>query len=152
MIAVLLFFVRAGALERNFVSNQPHFAKLAEAISLVPPGARVLPLVDWAQGASWPERHFWAYGVIDRGWVTPCLFHDPGVHPFALKDDPYDPCSVAITPATVLDWGRIAREFDYVWVYHLPEFSAPLSSAGSLVYRDGDLKVFRVNDAAKPGG
>ena len=151
MIAVLVFFVRAGVLERNFVTSQPHFAKLADAISSVPPGARVLPLVDWAGGASWPERHFWAYGVIDRGWLTPCLFHDPGVHPFALNDDPYDPCTVAITPSTVLDWGRIAREFDYVWAYHVPQFTAPLSSAGEIVFEGESLQVFHLKKTADSG-
>jgi hypothetical protein len=148
MVAVLLFLIRAGVLERNFVSAQPHFAKLASAISSIPPGARVLPLVDWADGASWPERHFWAYGVIERGWLTPCLFHDPGVHPFALKDDPYDPCGLAITPKTSLDWGRVGREFDYVWIYHLPQFSLPLSAAGKIVFEGEDLQVFRLRGAA----
>jgi hypothetical protein len=151
MIAVLLFFIRAGALERNFVSAQPHFVSLAGAISSIPPGARVLPLVDWAGGASWPERHFWAYGVIARGWVTPCLFHDPGVHPFTLKDDPYDPCGLAITPATSLDWGRVGREFDYVWAYHVPQFSSSLSSAGKIVFAGENLQVFQLGKAADGG-
>ena len=151
MIAVLVFFIRAGVLERNFVISQPHFARLAEAISSVPPGARVLPLVDWAGGASWPERHFWAYGVIDRGWVTPCLFHDPGVHPFALKDDSYDPCGETITPSTVLDWRRIAKEFDYVWAYHVPQLTSPLSSAGKVVFDGENLQVFQLGIAADRG-
>jgi hypothetical protein len=151
MIAVLLFFVRAGVLERNFVISQPHFVRLADAISSVPPGARVLPLVDWAGGASWPERHFWAYGVIDRGWVTPCLYHDPGVHPFALKDDPYDPCNLAITATTSLDWDRVGKEFDYVWAYHVPQFTSHLSSAGKLVFEGENLQVFQLGKTADSG-
>ncbi len=144
LAAVLIFFIRAGALEQNFVFNQPHFAKLAQANSLIPTGARVLPVVDWAGGAPWPERHFWSYGVIERGWLTPCLFHDPGVHPFGLKDDPYDPCGLSITPDTSLDWGRVAREFDYVWVYHLPQLAPHLSSEGKSIFSGEDLQIFQM--------
>jgi hypothetical protein len=147
MVAVLLFFLRAGTLERSFVIPQRHFAKLAEVITSIPRGARVLPLVDWAGGASWPERHFWAYGVIWQRWVTPCLFHDPGVHPFALKDDPYDPCQVSLTPETSLDWSRIGNEFDYVWVYHLPQYAQHLSSAGKMIFSGEDLQVFRMGSS-----
>lgn len=151
IIVVLVFFIRAGVLEHSFLSDQPHFARLAEASSSVPPGARVLPLVDWAGGASWPERHFWAYGVIDRGWVSPCLFHDPGVHPFALKDDPYDPCNLAITSTTTLDWERVSREFDYVWAYHVPQFTSHLSSAGRIVFDGENLQVFELRKPADNG-
>ena len=150
MIAVLLFLVRVGAMERYFVSVKPHLAKLASAISIIPPGARVLPLVDWAGGAPSPERHFWAYGVIDRGWISPCLFHDPGVHPFALKPGTYDPCSLAITPESKLDWGRVESDFDYVWAYHVPQFSSTLSSVGKIVFAGENLQIFQMrNDAVR---
>ena len=149
IVAVLVFCIRTGAVERNFISGQAHFASLAGAASSIPAGSRVLPIVDWADGASWPERHFWAYGVIDRGWVSPCLYHDPGVHPFALKDDPYDPCLLSITPATALDWNRVGKEFDYVWVYHLPEFTPALSSRGKQVFAGDNLQVFQMSKLAE---
>jgi hypothetical protein len=145
LIALLLFFVRAGALERHFVSLRPHLAQLAASFSAIPPGARVLPLVDWADGAPLPERHFWAYGVIERGWVSPCLFHDPGVHPFAWRLHTYDPCGLALTSTTKLDWGRVRTDFDYVWAYRVPQFSSSLNTVGALAFRDGDLQVYRMN-------
>jgi hypothetical protein len=144
LVAILLFFVRAGALERHFVSLQPHLARLAASFSAIPPGAHVLPLVDWADGAPLPERHFWAYGVIERGWVSPCLFHDPGVHPLALKLHTYDPCVQTFTSTTRTDWGRVHSDFDYVWAYHVPQFSAALSSRGKVVFEDENLQVFRL--------
>jgi len=150
IIALLLFFVRTGVLEKYFVSEQPRFASMAGANAAIPPGARVLPLVDWAGGATLPERHFWAYGVINRGWVSPCLFHDPGVHPFALKHDTYDPCAQAFTSTSKLDWGRVASDFDYVWAYRVPQFSSSLSSIGVSTFRNGDLEVFRLNRAVTP--
>ena len=144
LVAILLFLVRAGALERHFVSLKPHLAKLAASFSVIPPGARVLPLVDWANGAPLPERHFWAYGVIDRGWVSPCLFHDPGVHPIALKLHIYDHCVQTFTSASNPDWGRVQSDYDYVWAYHVPQFSSALSSRGKVVFADDGLKIFRL--------
>jgi len=144
LVAVLLFVVRAGALERHFVSVQPHLEKLASAVSTIPPGARVLPLVDWAGGAPLPERHFWAYGVIAHGWLSPCLFHDPGVHPFALRPDTYDPCTQALTSESRLDWQRVQHDYDYVWAYRVPQFSPALSSIGKIVYEGEGLQVFQL--------
>ena len=146
-IAVLIFLLRAGALEWHFVSLRPELEMLAGSISAIPPGARVLPLVDWAGGAPLPERHFWAYGVIARGWVSPCLFHDPGVHSLALRFHNYDPCSQAFTPTSRPDWGRVQSDFDYVWAYRVPQYSSYLSSLGTLAFRGGDLEVFRVKGA-----
>jgi hypothetical protein len=150
-VALGLFVLRAGALERRSVALKPHLEQLARSFATVPQYSRVLPLVDWANGAPLPERHFWAYGVSERGWVGPCLFHDPGVHSLVLKAPTYDPCGVALTPASKLDWGRVRNDFDYVWAYHVPQFSVPLSSVGSLVLRDGDLEVFRLHGATRAG-
>ena len=148
-IAVLLFLIRAGALERHTLAVKPHLAKLAAAMTVIPPGARVLPLVDWGGGAPLPERHFWAYGVIDRGWMSPCLFHDPGVHPFELKLTTYDPCAVLTDPKTPLDWARIESDFDYIWAYHVPQFASALSTAGKTVFAAENLQIVQVT---KPGG
>jgi hypothetical protein len=151
MIAIALFLIRAGAMERYFISLKPHLAKLSAALSVISPGSRVLPLVDWAGGAPMPERHFWAYGVIDRGWISPCLFHDPGVHPFALKPGTYDPCGLAMTPSTKLDWGRVGTDFDYVWAYKVPQFTSTLSSIGKTVFEGENLQVFRIGKAVEDG-
>jgi len=148
LIAVVLFVIRAGALERYFVSVKPHLANLAASFDAIPPGARVLPLVDWAGGAPQPERHFWAYGVIARGWVTPCLFHDPGVHLLGLKAQVYDPCGEGLTSASILDWGRVQSDFDYVWVYGLGDFDKPLRQIGRSVWEAGPLRVYRLQPAA----
>ncbi|MGD1157196.1 MAG: hypothetical protein ABSA41_15380 [Terriglobia bacterium] len=147
-IAVLLFLIRTGGLERHFVSLQPHLARLSRSFAAIPEGGRVLPLVDWSQGAPIVERHFWAYGVIERGWASTCLFHDPGVHPFAMRIHTYDPCGLAFTPMSRLDWGRVQSDFDYVWAYRVAQYSSSLSSVGTLAFRDGDLGVFRMNTAS----
>jgi hypothetical protein len=143
-VAVILFLIRTAALERHFRSIQPHLTELSQSFSVIPEGTRVLPLVDWAEGSPLPERHFWAYGVIERGWVSPCLFHDPGVHLFALRLQSHDPCGQAITPSSHLDWERVQTGFDYVWAYRVPQFSPALSSMGKVVFVDDDLKIFRM--------
>ena len=147
-IVLVLFFVRAAAVERHFIASQPHLARLADAASAIPFGARVLPLVDWAGGAPQPERHFWAYGVIERGWLAPCLFHDPGVHPLALTPRAYDRCNQTFTSSQVPDWPRVESEFDYVWAYHVPQYTPVLSSLGKVVWAQEGLQVFQLGKGA----
>jgi hypothetical protein len=144
LIAVLLFFIRAGALERHFISLKPHLAVLADAISAIPPGARVLPLGDWPGIAPLPERYFWAYGVIARGWVSPCLLHDPDVQPLAMTFHNYDPCDAAFTSGGNVNWGRVENDFDYVWIYHVPQFSSALSPADKVVFEGENLQVLQL--------
>ena len=111
-----------------------------------------MPLVDWADGAPLPERHFWAYGVIQRGWLSPCLFHDPGMHPLAVSATIYDPCQQALTPSATLDWKRVASDFDYVWAYRVPRYSPALSSVGRLVFSDSGLEVFHLTRTSTAEG
>ena len=147
-VAVLLFFLRAGALEWHFVSLQPHLAKLAASFSAIPKDARVLPLVDWAGGAPSVEREFWAYGVIQRGWFTPCIFHDPGVEPFQVRLQTYNPYGPAFGNLEPPDWKRIETDYDYVWAYRVPQFSSALSSEGKVVFESENLQVFQIRRAS----
>jgi hypothetical protein len=150
IVGLLLFFIRATALEYHFLSLQPHLKALAEAASVIPSGSRVLPLVPSGQGAPLIERHLWAYGVIDRGWFSPCLFHDPGVQPFTIKLDAYDP----YTPSSCgdlkpIDWVRLRRDYDYLWAFQTPEYEAELRSFASLVYATDGLRLYRVERTAR---
>jgi hypothetical protein len=144
MVAVVLFGLRAGEVERHFISVQPHLEQLSESFSSIPRGARVIPVVDWWQASSAVEGEFWAYGVIRRGWFSPCVFHDPGVHPFRLQLQVYVPCSPNWIPLEAWDWGRIRNEFDYAWVYEAPQASAPLSVIGTPVAQQGNLHIFHL--------
>ena len=147
-IAVLLFFLRGGALEWHFVNLQPHLAKLATSFPAIPKDARVLPLVDWAGGAPLVEREFWAYGVIQRGWFTPCIFHDPGVEPFQVRLRTYDPYGPAFGDLESPDWKRIKTDYDFVWAYGVPQFSSALSSEGKVVFEGENLQVFQMREAS----
>jgi hypothetical protein len=143
-IAALLFGLRGSALEIDSVRAQPHLASMAESFRAIPKGARVLPLVDWAEGRPMVERHFWAYGVIQGGWFSPCLFHDPGVQPFAIKAKVYNPYGPAFAEVKSVDWTAVRNDYDYVWSFRSPQFSGPLGTIGARVFSSGDLEVFRV--------
>ncbi len=140
--AVLVFALRAGEVERGFIDAQQESGRLARSFSVIPVGARVLPVVE-------PGRrlgYFWAYGVIQRGWLSPCLFHDPGVQPFRLKSDAYAPCGPAFVSMASLDWARIRREADYVWAYDVPEALPSLTAMGQVIFENGELCVFRLKE------
>jgi hypothetical protein len=148
MIAVVLFALRTGEVERHFISVQPHLKQLSESFSTIPRGARVLPVIDWWEAGSAMEREFWAYGVIRRGWISSCLFHDPGVQPFRIKLQAYTPCSPNWVRLESWDWDRIRNDFDYAWVYGAEQASAPLSEIGKLTAQQDHLRIFQL----EPGG
>lgn len=147
-VAVLLFFLRSGALEWHFISQQPHLAKLSTSFAVIPRDARVLPLVGWAGGAPLAERHFWAYGVIERGWFSPCLFHIPGVEPFQVRLQTYNPSGLTLGDLEAVDWKRIKADYDYVWAYGVPQFSSALSFNGKVVFEGEDLQVFQMREVS----
>jgi hypothetical protein len=148
IVGMVLFFARAGALEYRFISVQPHLKEMAQAFSVIPEDARVLPLVEGEDDMP----AFWAYGVIERGWFSPCLFQGLNLYPLAMKLPTYRPAAWAIWPCSYeprgaprsLDWRRVQDDFDYVWAKRVPWLSAGLSTIGTNVYEDGDLQVFRL--------
>lgn len=90
-IALLLLVLRTGNVEMNIRSIQPCLENFAQSFSLIPKNSRVLPIVVHQTENPLPEDHFWAYGVIKRGWFSPYLFHDRGVQPFQVKLQTYTP-------------------------------------------------------------
>ncbi len=139
-----LFVLRGAALEIQSLRAQPHLVALAESFRVVPQNARVLPLIDWAGGRPLIERHFWAYGVIESGWFSPALFHDPGIQPFAITAGLYNPYGTAFAEVKSVDWNAVRADYDYVWSYRSPQFSGSLAASGMQVFQSGDLEVFRI--------
>jgi hypothetical protein len=149
LVALLLFFIRAAALEYHVVALQPRLRALAEAASVIPTGSRVLPLVPSQLGIPLAESQLWAYGVIERGWFSPCLFHDPGVQPLAIKLNAYNPYAPSsCRELKQIDWARVRRDYDYLWVFHTSEYDANLRNVGSLVDAVDGLRLYRVKHAA----
>lgn len=149
---LLLFVLRTANVTQNFIAAQPELAGLARSFSVTPPNARVLPVVeaDEDDPVRHPFAHFWAYGVVRRGWFSPYLFQIKGVIPLRIQYDAYSPdgfwdLSYDQSP----DWAQAREDYDYVWAYNVPRFSAELTAIGQLVYEDGDLQVFRLNQPAE---
>ncbi|HVB34780.1 MAG TPA: hypothetical protein VNJ52_10470 [Patescibacteria group bacterium] len=144
IIAILLFAVRTGVLAKRFISEQPRLARMVMSYAVIPKNAKVLPLVGWAGGTPQPERNLWAYGVIERGWFSPCLFHDPGVQPLQLKVRLYDPYGAGFGDLGTVDWQRASSDYGYVWAAGVPQFTKTLEVMGKPIFRSGNLQVYRL--------
>jgi hypothetical protein len=140
-IAILLFVLRAGEVEYHFVSAQRDSARLAGVFSVIPDGMRVLPVAT----PSDHMQHFWAYGVIQRGWLSPCLFQNRGVQPLRTLRQNDSACAPIVNSAEPLEWRNVRHDFDYVWVYRVPNSLPSPAAIGKVVYEDGDLRVWQLN-------
>ena len=145
-IPLLLFAARTASLTRHFVGAQPELAGLARSFEYVPRGALVLPIVEGDQDPiERPFTHFWAYGVIRRGWFSPYLMDAPGETPLRIIYDSYTPDGFWNQEYDEPpDWKQVQSDYDYVWAYDVPRFSVPLATIGERVYAYGALEVYRV--------
>lgn len=140
-MAILLFVLRAGEVEHHFISAQQDSARLSRAFSVIPDGMRVLPLAT----PSDHMQHFWAYGIIQRGWLSSCLFQNRGVQPLRTLLQSDSACAPILNPAEPFDWKAIRHDFDYVWVYRVPGSLPWLAAISKVVYEDGDLRIHQLN-------
>ena len=146
VIPLLLFAARTVSLTQYFVGAQPELAGLARSFDVVPRGALVFPIVEGDQDPiERPFTHFWAYGVIRRGWFSPYLADAPGETPMRIIYDSYTSDGfwdqVYDEPP---DWKQVQSDYDYVWAYGVPRFSAALAGIGERIYSYGALEVYRV--------
>jgi len=159
-IGLLMFVVRSFEVDRTFTSRQHQLAEWHRSFEAIPRYSRVFPIVRLEdEGYNRAYMHFWAYGVIERGWFSPNMFHSIGIHPLAL-DTPADDIARLLWKkdpghsgwwyVPEPDWPEIQRRFDYLWVFDLPRFSEPISKFGELAYSDGPVRVFRVRPISPP--
>jgi hypothetical protein len=146
VIPLLVFAARTVNLTQHFVSAQPELAGLARSFDVVPPGALVLPIIESDQDPiEEPFMHFWAYGVIRRGWFSPYLMDAPGQTPMRIVHQSYTPDGFWTQPyEEPPDWEQVQSDYDYVWAYSVPRFSSGLAAIGERVYSYGPLEVYRV--------
>jgi hypothetical protein len=145
-IPVLLFATRAAMMTAHFAATQPELAGLARSFDAIPRGALVLPIVEGDQDPiERPFTHFWAYGVIRRGWFSPYLMDEPGETPMRITYDSYAPDGFwNLVYDEPPDWRRVQHDYQYVWAYGVPRFSAPLDGIGERIYSYGALEVYRI--------
>lgn len=152
-IALLLFVVRTVNIIEHFRAAQPELQAMAQAFSMTPMNARVLPIVEGndEDPIAQPYPHFWAYGVIRRGWFSPYLFTLPGLLPLQVKADVYDPDGFwNLSYESAPDWAQVRADFDYVWAYDVGKFEAGLDTIGDLVYANGKLDLYRIRKPPAP--
>jgi hypothetical protein len=148
-VGIALLLLRCGVVGYQFVAAQPEAKQLARAVSDIPVNARVLPVEAAADKNQSlfrrPFVHFYAYGVIRRGWAVPSLFHLVGVQPIRLQDGVYCPndfCGPLNTEEP--DWEQVRRHYDFVWIYKSQPYIAGLSRVADLTYSDGTLSIYRL--------
>lgn len=145
-IPLLLFFARTVSVTRHFREAQPELEGLARSFDFVPRDALVLPIVEGDEDPI--ERaftHFWAYGVIRRGWFSPYLMDEVGETPMRIIHDSYTPDGFwDLTYDAPPDWQRVQRDYEYVWAYDVEKFSDALDAIADPIYTSGALTLYRI--------
>ena len=144
---VLLVLFRVAAWEQLFISQQPELGQLTASFAAIPRNAKVLPLTRLRTSGviGMGGLHHLEYGVIQRGFLDPQLFHMPGVQPIRLVGSPYcinAYCDVAGAPE--IDWGQVVNSYDYLWVYNAPETKTFASRIGDVVFSNDYVTVYQV--------
>jgi hypothetical protein len=142
--AVLAFLIHAGETAYYFVAEQPRLASLATSFAIIPTNARILPIVEpEPHSITQSYIHFWAYGMIRRGWLSAYLFTIPGVQPLRLRDVPYTPVlDPTVKSKEPLDWTLVRDTYDYVWAYNVPRLSRELAAIGQLILSKERLEAY----------
>jgi hypothetical protein len=118
-ILAMLIVLRIGDTTLHFERLQPRMAALEQTIQLIPPHSRVVVFVAAPPNSRLIDEyytHFFAYGVITRGWLTPSLLLDAGrmqPHPLATIPSVYRP--PLTTEPRVIDWHNVAGDYEYIW-------------------------------------
>jgi hypothetical protein len=144
-IALLLFVARLVDVTRNFSAKQPELASLAAAVRSIPRDATVLPLINEHNDEDALQRpyvHFWAYSIVERGAHAPYLFDEPGLTTVRIITRSYIPLRPLADHQP--DFDLIRRDYDFVWVYDMPEYSQALADRGQVADTAGDLTLYRM--------
>ena len=146
-LPLVLFFARTVSVTREFRAEQPELAGLARSFEAGPRDALVFPIVAGDQDPiARPFTHFWAYGVIRRGWFSPYLLDSPGETPMRITFNTYTADGFwDLSYDSPPDWPDVQGDYQYVWAYGVPQFSAPLAGIGDRIYSSGALAVYRLH-------
>jgi hypothetical protein len=150
LIAIsLLVAFRIAVVEYMFLAEQHQLSQLTSSFEAIPRDSKVLQLERYGgnTGYVWRgELHHLQYGMIQRGFLLPSLFHIPGVQPIRMVTDIYYPnisYDVDYTEENT-DWEKIAQSYDYLWVPTNPEISKLSSSIGDPIYSNDSVTVYRI--------
>ena len=147
LVACLLFCAHSASVIHTFRAEQPELIGMSRAFSMTPPNARVLPVIESREDEPQvrPYAHFWAYGVIERGWFSTYLLTIKNVTTVQLKSNLARPEGFwNLEYEEDPDWDTIADDYDYVWAFHVPQYKEDLDDIADVVYESGDLRLYRI--------
>ena len=145
-LASAVFLLHVGDVGRYFTSEQSHLDALASEFSYIPRNALVLAYTRFVPGAPWEKQadlHFWGYGVIERGWITPSVFHQSGVQPLQLRvpmysdDDQYGEGLQKKKYSPEL----IGKTYDYLWTTNVGYLHPYLDKISYPVVTKDELQI-----------
>jgi hypothetical protein len=154
LLACSVFLVHIAQVGSYFRSEQPHLQSLANDFQYIPRNALVLAYTSRGDDLAWERQddlHFWGYGVIDRGWITPSLFHQSGVQPLLLRvpmfadDDQYGD-GLQQHKYTV---DGIERSYDYLWTTNTGYLAPYLAQMGPPVFSHAEVQIFKSPETAR---
>jgi hypothetical protein len=149
-VALALCLLRTADVTKHFVSQQKPLAEMANSFKYIPKQALVLAY-GGTGGHSWIEDaglHFWAYGVIERGWISPSLFHQPGVQPLRLRlpmcaEDDLDGREL-LTGKYMIECVR--KTYPYVWANDIGYLDPLLELVARPMVHEGELEIYKRKD------
>jgi hypothetical protein len=155
--AILVFLLRTAYLGFYFHVEQRKLEGLAAAFAAVPEHSVLSALsppdihdTHRLAGNRYVNRddlHFWAYGIIDKGWVSPSLLHQKGVQPIIFRQAIYlaDQAGGGYPfTAAPPDWQRLRQDYDAIWANNVPFLATGLTTIGSASYTAGNLVVYTI--------
>jgi hypothetical protein len=144
-----LFLASTLVVGTHFAREQKRLTELANNFQYIPRNAHVLAYS--AKGnTAWLDSdnlHFWSYGVIDDGWITPSLFHQKSVQPLQLRvpmcddDDQYG--DKLLNRQFSVE--SLRKDYDYIWASNIEYLDPLLGKIGEVVRSNGTLKIYKTD-------
>ena len=157
-LLLVLFAVRMVDIVSVFRSDSGRLQTLERSFTSLPRNVAVLPLLEETAGQRFVRSTYLGfppYLVIERGCFVPGLFARGDIHILRVHSNRYVPPRLGPGGTWVYttepDWQKVRYDWDYVWVYDIPRFAAPLLGIGDLVYDSGQVRVYRLRKD-QPGG
>jgi len=147
VLATAIFVIHIFQTGFYFASEQTHLSNIAKTFQYIPPNSLVLAYT--AKGSvSWEKSddlHFWGYGVIERGWITPRLFHQRALQPLQLRVPMYsddDPLGEKLLKGEyTID--LVGKNYEYVWASNVSYLDPYLEKIADPLVSQGNLWIFR---------
>jgi hypothetical protein len=153
-LACSIFVLHVFQVGHYWAGEQKRLAQMANDFRYIPPNAVIFAYTSMGERARWEsdDLHFWGYGVIERGWITPSLFHQTGVQPLQLRvpmyadDDQYGDGLQKHKYSP----DKVEQTYDYLWTTDVDYLSPYLAQIGTPIYEQGQLEIFKSKPSIFP--